>query len=161
MQKEFNPKKVWKGEEHPSFVLSDTKAKLFYDFVQKRKGYVYAMQPPDSRGILKVGRTSKNPFIRAKNMSTAGILGSFELLWVSEFANTPWAESAIHKALSEYHKEKEFFNVSLLQVKEVFLSYTVKEDAILTWLQKDILTSKSYEDWVASLDIKEVIDNIH
>src|ERR1035437_3201475 len=98
---EFNPKRIWEGKEHPSFVLYDYKAKPFYDFVQKRKGFTYAMQHPDREGLLKIGRTAKNPFIRAKNLSTAGILGTFELLQVAEFADACWGEKNIDKALLE------------------------------------------------------------
>jgi hypothetical protein len=159
--KEFNPKRVWEGKEHPSFVLYDYKAKPFYDFVQRRKGYTYAMQPPDREGLLKIGRTAKNPFIREKNLSTAGILGKFELLWVAEFANAPWAETAIHRALSDYNKGKEFFMVSLSQVKEIFIHYTDKEDKLLEGLNRDILISSEYETWISSLDVKEFIDNTY
>lgn len=155
----FNPKRVWEGKEHPSFVLYDYKAKPFYDFVQKRKGFTYAMQHPDREGLLKIGRTAKNPFIRAKNLSTAGILGTFELLWVAEFANASWAEAGMHRALSDYNKGKEFFMVSLLQVKEIFNHFISLENKLLEGLQRDVLMLEDYDTWISSLDINDCIDN--
>ena len=157
--KSFLPTRVWDGKEHPSFVLYDYKAKPFYDFVQKRKGYTYAMQHPDRQGLLKIGRTAKNPFIRAKTLGTAGILGDFELLWVAEFANAAWAEAAIHKSLSSFNEGKEFFRVSLSQVKEIFILHTAKEEMLLKDLQRDVLMQETYATWLDSMDTYNFVDN--
>ena len=155
----FNSKLVWGGCIHPNFVLYDYKAREFYDFVQNRKGYVYAMQHPDRVGLLKIGRTAKNPFVRAKTLGTAGILGAFELLWVAEFANAAWGEAAIHRDLQHCHEDKEFFRVSLDDVKALFSQHTVKEEDLLKDLNKDVLMVASYDDWISSLDIINLVDH--
>jgi len=154
----FNSKSVWGGNVHPNFVLYDHKAKEFYDFVQRRKGYVYAMQHPDRAGLLKIGRTAKNPFVRAKTLGTAGILGSFELLWVAEFANAAWGEAAIHRDLQHCHEDKEFFRVSLEEVKALFLQHTSREEDLLKDLNKDALIGLSFDEWLSSLDIVNLVD---
>lgn len=161
ISKDFNSRKVWSNHFDLGFVLYDHKAHSFYDFVQKRKGFLYVIEHPDRVGLLKLGRTSKDPFVRAKTLSTAGILGDFNVLWITEFANASWAEAQVHKSLSVFNEGKEFFRVSLSQAKEVFINLSNKEDKLLEGLQKDILLSKDYESWLSSLDIKEVIDNTY
>jgi len=157
MKKEFNPKLVWGGSISPDFILDDSKSKIFYDFVQARKGYVYAIEHPDRRGLLKIGRTSKNPFVRAKSLGTAGILGNFNVLWVAEYANSSWAEATIHKLLSEYHFEKEFYSINLDQAKEVLNAITVKENKLLRYFNIDDLFNLSYNEWLNGIDIMSLI----
>lgn len=139
-------------------MLNESKSRNFYDFVQTRKGYVYAMRPPEKTDILKIGRTSKNPFIREKTLSSAGVIGTYRLLWVTEFVNVTWAESSIHRELKPYHVTKEFFKIELPDVKKIFESYENKEKEILRYLSRDLLLTKSYNEWISNLEVAQLID---
>lgn len=152
----FSPISIWRGMIPPTFVLSDSKAKAFYDFVQSRKGYVYIMQPPTS-DLYKVGRTSKNPFVREKTLTTAGVIGEYRLKWCAEFANSSWAEAAIHTNLSTYHDTKEFFKAPLDVLKETLEQQVKIEDNLLKDLQKELLLTQSYEYWIATIDVNTLI----
>jgi len=157
LKKAFNPKDVWEDNISLDFILDSTKSKSFYDFVQKRRGYVYVITHPDKRGILKIGRTSKDPFVRAKSLCTAGVLGSFDVLWVAEYANSSWAEATIHKLLSDYHFEKEFYSINLDQAKEILNAITVKENKLLRYFNIDDLFNLSYNEWLNGIDIMSLI----
>ena len=157
--KDFNPSLVWRGSVQPTFVLTDSKANAFYDFVQKRKGYVYAMQPPNST-LYKVGRTSKNPFLREKSLTTAGVIGEYRLKWCAEFANASWAEAEIHRILAPFNETKEFFTVSMDVLKEVFAAQVRREEDLLLGLNKDSLLTDSYDGWLDSIDISDLVGGL-
>lgn len=129
---------------------------MFYEFVQKRKGYVYAMQPPNS-DLYKVGRTSKNPFLREKSLTTAGVIGEYRLKWCAEFANASWAEAEIHKTLAEYHDTKEFFKAPLQVIMDAIEDQVEEENNLLKHLQKDVLLYKPLEVWLDSIDVATLI----
>jgi hypothetical protein len=115
------------------------------------------MRPPDKTDILKIGRTSKNPFIREKTLSSAGVIGSYRLLWVEEFVNVTWAESKIHHELRPFHVIKEFFKVDLSEVKLIFEKYRIKENDILLNLKRDFLLTKSYDEWISELEVDQLV----
>lgn len=158
MVKRFIPKHIWLGKSLPTSVLHDRNARDLYLFVQKRKGYVYVMSHPDRVGQFKIGLTTKDPFERAKTLETAGILGRFDVLWVTYYANVTWAEAEVHKLLEQYHVDKEYFSVPLSIAKETLAYVDAQENTLLQHFQKDGLLHCSFDDWYASLDIDHIVD---
>lgn len=83
-------------------------------YLQKKKGWVYiAKNLKDPH--LKIGRTTKSPWIRAKTLNTAALQGEMEILFACEFMNQSMAEKNIHHALKKFrvYDNKEFFSLSL------------------------------------------------
>ena len=116
------------------------------------------MRPPEKTDILKIGRTSKNPFIREKTLSSAGVIGSYRLLWVTEFVNVTWAESNIHRELKPFHVVKEFFKIELLEVKKIFELYENKEKMILCDLKRETLLNQSYNNWISEIEVEQLVN---
>jgi hypothetical protein len=154
----FNPSLIWKNNSSLDFIFCNQKSKMFYDFVQTRKGYVYAMRPPGRDDLLKIGRTSKNPFIREKTLSSAGVIGTYRLLWVAEFVNSTWAEANIHRELKPYHEIKEFFKVNLVEVKKLFEKYELKEKDILQYLNRETLLIETFDNWFSEIEVEQLVN---
>lgn len=156
----FNPQYVWSGSVNLSSLLIELNSREFYLYSQKRKGYIYAIQHPSIANALKIGRTAKSPFIRAKTLGTAGVLGNFDVIWCAEFINASWAEQQVHKLLKGHHREKEFFNISVEMAKESINSIHRLESTILEKLSRDLLFNNSYDEWVDSLDSLSLLDSV-
>lgn len=101
--------------------LTDTHVKIqpyelknLSTYLSKKKGWVYIAKNP-AYSHLKIGRTSKSPWIRAQTLSTAGILDNFEIVYAIEFMNAITAEKYTHHLLKKERvkNNKEFFNISL------------------------------------------------
>ena len=166
----FNPKNLWLGKECLSSLLQEDKALKFYNFVEKNRGYVYVMAPPNRKDLIKVGLTKHNPFLRAKSLSSTGVMGAFELLWVTEFANVHWAEAKVHKLLTAYHEQKEFFSTTLDHAKKAINHVLSEEQGLLMSLNPSRLplglqvisttpegVSESFFKWFSGLDIDLLI----
>jgi hypothetical protein len=77
-------------------------------------GYLYAMTNKSFDGLIKIGRTTKDPIDRAKQLSRpTGVPESFDVSIYCKVCDCIDAEKKIHKILDTYrHKKKrEFFHV--------------------------------------------------
>jgi hypothetical protein len=91
---------------------------------KSKAGYVYVLTNPSYNGWHKVGRTQRTPYRRAKELSSAGVLTEFDIVYARFFWDCNKAESEIHKKLSKGQvdaKHKEFFNININEI-----IYTVK-----------------------------------
>jgi hypothetical protein len=155
----FNPKGIWDGKSSYGSLLQENNALLFYEFIKLNTGYVYIMYPPNRTDLLKVGLTKKNPFIRAQSLESAGVIGSFELKWVTEFYNVHWAEARVHYLLKAYHEQKEFFSTTLDIAKKVLAKVHREEEDLLVPLNIPLLLSVEFSEWFLSLDIEVLLNS--
>lgn len=75
-------------------------------------GYVYCLTNEAIPKLVKIGKTARNPLVRAAEISAAtGVPTPFEVSWACKVPDMDVAESALHKALSEYRltRRREFF----------------------------------------------------
>lgn len=85
------------------------------------KGYIYALINPSLKGLVKVGKTSRNPEARAIELSSAtGVPTPFIVGYEILVDDCDAAESFVHELLSikglRLSKNREFFQASLAQV---------------------------------------------
>ncbi len=79
-------------------------------------GWIYIMQ---SEGwpaqYLKIGKTSRDPDIRAKELSNTSVPEPVKAVWRFKVTQLDSAENTIHQALVQYrvNKDREFFNIPL------------------------------------------------
>jgi T5orf172 domain-containing protein len=78
-------------------------------------GVLYALSNSHMPGLLKIGRTSRAPEARARELGTTGVPGRFCVEWHSQrLLGVADAERAAHTALAENRvKGGEFFRISL------------------------------------------------
>ena len=66
--------------------------------MENNKGYVYVMINPSYEGLVKIGKTTKDPDARAKELSSAtGIATPFIVAYKRMFNDCHVAEKTIHK----------------------------------------------------------------
>ena len=90
----------------------------------KTHGYVYVAWNPSFPTLIKIGATSRqNPFIRLKELSTAGVPGRFELVCCMATMKPFQLEKQIHAHFigkRSFGYRKEFFEVSVDEVVGYF-----------------------------------------
>lgn len=79
-------------------------------------GYVYILENPSMPGLLKIGKTTRTPKIRAKELSSVtSIPTPFNIAYKEEFNDCDYAENYIHDILSingfRVSKNREFFEI--------------------------------------------------
>ena len=89
------------------------------DYFIKKQGWVYIANSPnyelpenDGIRMLKIGRTGKNPFERAKSLSSSGVAYDYDIVFSLPFFNQFIAEKNVHNRLKKLRGPKEFFRVS-------------------------------------------------
>jgi len=90
-------------------------------------GFVYALINPSLIGVVKVGKTTKDPSERAKELSSAtGVPTPFSVAYQIYVTNCSHAEAYIHTYLEEsgyrVADNREFFNAPLNMVIDAMLS---------------------------------------
>lgn len=81
-------------------------------------GYVYALINPSMDGLVKIGKTSKAPKERAKELSSAtGVATPFIVAYYRKFKNYDNAEKALHNYFEakgvRYNSTREFFEIEI------------------------------------------------
>lgn len=84
--------------------------------MENTSGYVYVMINPSMKGLVKIGKTTRSPEERAKELSSAtGVAAPFIPVYHKYFDDCGWAESQIHKILTakgyRVNYNREFFEV--------------------------------------------------
>lgn len=70
--------------------------------MEKNNGYVYILINPSLEGLIKVGKTTKSPEERAKELSAStSVPTSFIVVYKRFFRNCHIAEKIAHNILSE------------------------------------------------------------
>lgn len=85
-------------------------------------GYIYILQNPSYPNLLKIGKTTRTPFERAKEISSsAGVPQEFEIVYQIFAPNCDQAEIDIHSKLktNRVSISREFFETSVIDAKSV------------------------------------------
>ena len=75
-------------------------------------GYVYCLTNEAIPKLVKIGKTARDPQVRAAEISAAtGVPTPFEVAWARKVPDMDKAEAALHAALSDYRltRRREFF----------------------------------------------------
>lgn len=84
------------------------------------KQCLYILSNPRHDGLYKVGGTSKNPAIRANQLSRqTGVIGKFRVEWSIVVPDWVVTEKMARYLLREQAEEKEYFKLNLLQTTEI------------------------------------------
>jgi len=89
-----------------------------------QSGYIYILINPTLNGLVKIGKTSKTPEERAKELSSAtGVPTSFMVAYDEYFEDIDLAENQVHEVLKDmgHHvfPNKEFFDIPLKEAISV------------------------------------------
>ena len=87
------------------------------DIDNGKKGYVYVMVNPSLPNLVKIGKTTRDPNERVKELSAAtGVPTPFMLVYYKPFKDCHFAESIIHKYFEEkgarVSGNREFFQIT-------------------------------------------------
>ena len=87
-------------------------------------GYIYVLINPSMVGLVKVGKTARDPEARARELSAAtGVPTTFYLAYKAFFQNCSRAEQYIHTRLEQMNyrvtKSREFFSAPLDEIIEI------------------------------------------
>lgn len=67
------------------------------------RGYIYILLNPAFTNYVKIGRTIKDPHLRAKEISVGtGVPAPFQVVWDTIVNNCDQVERMIHQELSNY-----------------------------------------------------------
>lgn len=87
-------------------------------------GWIYAIRNTEFRRplLLKIGMTTHPPHLRAEQLASTGVPGTFELVYCVHTVDVRVAEAHVHEALEKYRVQpnKEFFEAPLGEVTSVF-----------------------------------------
>ena len=117
--------------------------------MENTKGYVYIMINPSYEGILKIGKTSKDPEDRAKELSSAtGVATPFIVVYKRHFNNCHNAEKLAHNILEEkgvrVSTSREFFAIDIPDAINLILS--IPDDPEHKGLEDQTFFSEHIED---------------
>ena len=102
-------------------------------------GYLYILLNPSMPDLVKIGKTTRSPEERAKELSaTTGVPSSFIVVYYSEFENCSDAEKYVHDFLEalgyRLSKNREFFEIpvkdaidSIIKARERFGDFTLSK----------------------------------
>ncbi|MBH0228839.1 GIY-YIG nuclease family protein [Halobacillus yeomjeoni] len=82
------------------------------------KGYIYVLMNPSMEGVVKIGKTTREPEERMKELQSTGVPTPFSLVYKEWFADCNYAENALHEILSESRlsNNREFFDLPVHEV---------------------------------------------
>lgn len=115
-----------------------------------RQGYVYVMINPSYNGIVKIGKTTKEPEERAKELSSAtGVATPFIVVYKRLFNNCDVAEQLVHDILSEkgyrVNDSREFFSLSATEAINTILDVPNESTSVNTHFNIED-NNDTYED---------------
>lgn len=95
--------------------------------MEDAKGFVYVMANPAMPGIVKIGRTSRNPIDRAHELYVTGVPHPFSIEFVLYAENSMELEEVAHKRFrrQRVNSGREFFQVPTADVIEWLVNVTL------------------------------------
>lgn len=98
-------------------------------------GFIYVLKNSHMPGLVKIGKTAKSPSMRAKQLSSTGVPGEFELIFALETPSMSADEKRIHKYLNNIRVNgREFFRCregcAIAVVKELCEDSTIHTECI-------------------------------
>jgi hypothetical protein len=101
-----------------------------------RRGVIYVLANRYMPGLLKIGQTTRDPEVRAREISrSTGVPDDFEIIFDEIVSDVDGAESAIHAQLAKHrvNKLREFFQVDfrtgIKVVRRVCEAFAVDEES--------------------------------
>jgi len=94
-------------------------------------GYVYILSNPFYTGLVKIGFTDRDPYLRARELSShTGVPGEFSVIkfWIVQDAYD--AECSIHNFLQSYRVSGEFFKIEINDAIEKIKSHLIDRGII-------------------------------
>ena len=105
-------------------------------FGDSTEGYVYVMTNSSIEGQVKIGKTTRDPYERAKELSSAtGVPTPFVVVFYKPFKDCHFAEKTIHHYLEKkgyrVNNNREFFNMSIPEAIDVVQSmYAIEQKQV-------------------------------
>lgn len=105
-------------------------------FGDNTEGYVYVMTNSSIEGQVKIGKTTRDPYERAKELSSAtGVPTPFVVVFYKPFKDCHFAEKTIHHYLEKkgyrVNNNREFFNMSIPEAIDVVQSmYAIEQKQV-------------------------------
>ncbi|MCM2535199.1 GIY-YIG nuclease family protein [Neobacillus pocheonensis] len=98
-------------------------------------GYIYILINPSIEGMVKIGKTTRDPGDRVAELSSAtGVPTPFILVYKEYFSNCTLAETIIHGFLEEkgnrVSSNREFFNIAVWEAIKIIQDVTKKINLI-------------------------------
>lgn len=121
------------GHSMPAEVLGKAVAES-EEYGGSTEGYVYVMTNASIEGQVKIGKTTRDPYERAKELSSAtGVPTPFVVVFYKPFKDCHFAEKTIHQYLEKrgyrVNNNREFFNISTTEAIDVVQSmYTIEQE---------------------------------
>lgn len=94
------------------------------DIRPEKQGYIYAMINPSIKGMIKVGKTKRDPEERARELSAhTGVPTAYMVAYAAEVGDCDRAERYVHSRLAENNfrvsNNREFFSAPLNDVIDI------------------------------------------
>jgi hypothetical protein len=133
----------------------------------KDNGYVYVLMNPAITNIVKIGKTTRDPEIRAEELSSAtGVPSPFIVIYYEYFPSCSEAEIFVHTLLENkgyrVSKNREFFEISYKEAIDAVVMakrhYSENVNDIQSCLNKENVTKsaiKQKEFWKDFYEIAE------
>lgn len=123
------------GHTMPGEVLGKSIAEN-EEFGNTTEGYVYVMTNSSIEGQVKIGKTTRDPYERAKELSSAtGVPTPFVVVFYKPFKDCHFAEKTIHQYLEKkgyrVNNNREFFSMSIPEAIDVVQSmYAIEQKQV-------------------------------
>lgn len=112
----------WWQEDARLSYMSEGELRALRSFVEQRQGWVYVVRcTTHPEWGHKIGRTQRNPFLRAQELQSAGSPHTFKLVSAVKVMNAPWAEKTAHDRLRHRHLFKEWFQIEADEAKNLIV----------------------------------------
>lgn len=111
-------------------------------------GFIYVLKNETMPGILKIGKTSRIPRDRSKELFTTGVAVPFEIAFAIYVNEVDEFEKSLHEELAEHRvsSNREFFRVAEDEVIQQILN------CFLTFAERDSLEVARREFVIDSVD---------
>lgn len=105
-------------------------------------GYVYVLTNPSFNGMVKIGKTIREPNVRAKDLYTTGVPTPYEVAFQLFLEDYDEIEKEIHNKLAGYrvNPNREFFRIPLNKATELVNSYSYKSMSLKVDILKQLKT---------------------
>ncbi|WP_249594314.1 GIY-YIG nuclease family protein [Peribacillus frigoritolerans] len=126
------------------------------------KGYIYVLINPSLEGLVKIGKTTRDPLTRVNELSSAtGIPTPFTLVYKEMFSDCTKAENMIHRVLEErghrVSSNREFFNIPVYEVISLIQEIKSQYDF------NNVSSIESHTEWSSSTQntsVNELIESL-
>jgi hypothetical protein len=113
----------WKYDDLPQISNFDLQDKSdLKSLKNEKRGVIYILTNPTHPHFLKVGRTTRDPYIRAAEMSSeTGVVMPFTVSYFRNVSDCFEAEKRVHEVLAKYRNtnNREFFKLDIMMCQRI------------------------------------------